>query len=505
MSPHIRFLASYTPAVLPRLSIFQQGDEEGLDSGSESEQEEEETQSDSKNENSDSDSDEESDEESESESEEESEENLENDSNSSSEGFPVGLSDNGSDGLDFVTFANDDDGSGDDTKNDNIDDDAVPEKVCGQLTRRLVTAIHKAQHAANDVEAFTESRSRYTIQACDQLHQDVSNLGDKYLDAENTLHDKNLLVGADAQGYRRIRSLVSLLGDSIFGLQRLVSDLQDRIGPPGKPSHDMVPTIALRTVRLWNILNTKDSRKEVLALGKSQVKLFIDKVATMINVDNPDNELTPHRTRKLIKGHGVVQSVTPYIYHLCLGSGFAEDGKGFLIHKHAHWGDSKEQLGSWPEFHAIRLAARDAHIGAEYAEDCLKFYQGLEELEQGANEVGLDTAFVRKSLSQFALKGIPAPVTVSALPAWSKLENPLRDVGQHVGRAFMDRNGIIEIVGCCYGCKASVRFDEAMEPDEFEKNIAFEAKEFKLEKRLKKAHSCAEVVSSHYCCMKSVK
>ncbi|KAG5799019.1 hypothetical protein H9Q69_001960 [Fusarium xylarioides] len=113
MSPTIRFSSSYTPMVLPRLSIFQQRDEEGLDSAPESEQVEGKTELGlgSREEGSDEDDD-------------------------PDEGFPVNLPGNGGDELDFITFANDDDNySGDDTKNDHIDNDAVLKKVCGQLAR----------------------------------------------------------------------------------------------------------------------------------------------------------------------------------------------------------------------------------------------------------------------------------------------------------------------------------------------------------------------------------
>ncbi|KAF5585531.1 hypothetical protein FPANT_7478 [Fusarium pseudoanthophilum] len=96
MSPTIRFLSSYNLAVLPRLSIFQQRDEEGLDSVPESEQVEDKTELGLES------------------NDEESDEDDDPD-----EGFPVSIPSHG----------------GDDTKNDHTDNGAVLKKVCGQPTR----------------------------------------------------------------------------------------------------------------------------------------------------------------------------------------------------------------------------------------------------------------------------------------------------------------------------------------------------------------------------------
>jgi hypothetical protein len=42
----------------------------------------------------------------------------------------------------------------------------------------------------------------------------------------------------------------------------------------------------------------------------------------------------------------------------------------------------------------------------------------------------------------------------------------------------MDKNPIAKAIGCCYGCKGSIRYGEAMAAEEFEENILFQSKEY---------------------------
>ncbi|KAF5561227.1 hypothetical protein FPHYL_6306 [Fusarium phyllophilum] len=517
MPPPSRFASSYTPAVLPRLSILQLWDEE-LDSESESKAEAEKVEAAGhaayegtsqaagvsvqvelveqprrapgqeltvgeqilipQN--------------IESEKDEDSYSDSESDC-----GFPANLPDK-DDRLDFITFANDDDDDGSDhnTEDDNIDEEAVPEEVCGKLTKRLVTAIHQTQYAANDVEGerpFTCSdfvaQALYITRACRMLHDDVMVLGHRYLDAESTLDEKNPLAAGEG-GSKPIRRLVTLLDINIRRLALLLPDLEEEIGSCEYPG--FVHAISLRTVRLWCMLNTKDVREKILGLDRSAFRPFIESLATMIDVDSFTGGLHPKNTRKILKRYGNVHSVIPQVYSICLGNNSNKDDRACPVHLFSHAGDTKERLGSWPEFHRIRLAARNAHIGAQQVEAWLGYHQDLQSLEEQAEKAGLEQSMVRVAFSRFALKGIPIPEMISALPAWNKLVKPLRDVSQHVGGAFLEKGGKILIIGCCYGCKASIRFDEAMSAEEFEENIAYQAREFKLGVRLQDAHSCAE-------------
>ncbi|KAF5537884.1 hypothetical protein FNAPI_11297 [Fusarium napiforme] len=128
-TPETRVANSYTPAIVPALSILEEELQKLQQHGNDS----------------DSNSDE-SDEGGEAYQDEDEDEKAPLDANVGNEW--VGFS-----------FANDeDDDEVDEGKDDShTNNEEVLQKTCAQLTRRLVTAIHTAWYAVEDVEAFTES------------------------------------------------------------------------------------------------------------------------------------------------------------------------------------------------------------------------------------------------------------------------------------------------------------------------------------------------------------
>ncbi|KAF4947987.1 hypothetical protein FGADI_9982 [Fusarium gaditjirri] len=144
----------------------------------------------------------------------------------------------------------------------------------------------------------------------------------------------------------------------------------------------------------------------------------------MINVNSPSKALNPNRTRRLLKGQGVIHSITPCVYFFCLGIGFNEDGQPYSVHRSCYAGDTRERLDSWPEFNVIRIAARDAHIGAAYVEYWLEFYQNIQKLDDEATKAGLETFVVRKTISEFALEGIAVPDKNFGSPSIGKTAKP---------------------------------------------------------------------------------
>ncbi|QGI67401.1 hypothetical protein CEK26_011353 [Fusarium fujikuroi] len=167
-----------------------------------------------------------------------------------------------------------------------------------------------------------------------------------------------------------------------------------------------------------------------------------------------------------------------------------------LLSVTSHAADQEESV----QTNSIQVTARNNYIGAANIAAWREFYQNLQKLDNEAHEAGLETRVVREAVSKFTLEGTAIPNIISALPALKELLNPLRAVGNHVGCAFKDKKMIIS-VPCCYGCKISLGYDEGMTAEELEKNIVEESKEFKTWKRIHNAHSCAEIVASHYCVM----
>ncbi|KAF5643243.1 hypothetical protein F52700_2959 [Fusarium sp. NRRL 52700] len=173
----------------------------------------------------------------------------------------------------------------------------------------------------------------------------------------------------------------------------------------------------------------------------------------------------------------------------------------FSVHPCCYAGDTDERLDSWPEFNAIRTAARNTHIGAADIAAWQQFYQNLQNLDDEANQAGLEIAVVQEAIAKFALEGTPVPDTISELPAFKDLRMPLRAVNNHVGCAFKDVKGEIISVPCCYGCKISIGYDEAITPEEPKNDSGDETKPVFDSSKRKVPHSCAEVVASHYCTM----
>ncbi|KAG5799018.1 hypothetical protein H9Q69_001959 [Fusarium xylarioides] len=339
--------------------------------------------------------------------------------------------------------------------------------------------------------------AKYISRAARALYEDVKALDNKYLDAVSTLKAKNDLVKGEG-GNKCIRHLVDTLGDGIRDIALLITSLEEKMGL--NVCADLVPAIALRTVRLWCILNTKEYRKEVQSLDRAAFGQFKEKIRKMIKVNNPSSAINPERTRGLSKKKGVIHSVTPCVYFFCLGIGFTEDGQPFSVHPCCYAGDTDERLDSWPEFNTIRTAARNIHIGAADIAAWQEFYQNLQKLDDEANEARLEIAVVREAISKFALEGTTVPDTISKLPALKELLKPLRAVGNHVGCAFKDVKDEIISVSYCYGCKISIGYDEAITSEELEKDIGDERKPFDFSRR-KNPHSCSEVVASRYCVM----
>ncbi|KAF5657300.1 hypothetical protein FCIRC_13312 [Fusarium circinatum] len=339
--------------------------------------------------------------------------------------------------------------------------------------------------------------AKYVSRASKALCDDVKALDNKYLDAVSTLKAKNDLVAGEG-GNKCIRHLVGALDDGMGNLGILIANLEEKMDLDAYA--DLVPAIALRTVRLWCILNTKENRRQAQTLNRAAFGEFKEKIRKMIKVNSPSSAINPERTRGLFKKKGIIHSVTPCVYFFCLGTGYTKDGQPYSVHPCCYAGDTDERLDSWPEFNAIRTAARNAHIGALDIAAWKEFYQNLQKLDDEANQEGLEIAVVQEAISKFALEGTPVPDAISNLPAFKELQKPLRAVSNHVEFAFKDEKGEIISVPCCYGCKISIGYAEAITPEELENDLGDERKPLDFSKR-KNPHSCAEVVASRYCVM----
>ncbi|KAG5751053.1 hypothetical protein H9Q70_006278 [Fusarium xylarioides] len=347
---------------------------------------------------------------------------------------------------------------------------------------------------------------KYILDACTKLHDEVDALGDRYSDAISPIGKNNPLVSGKICP---LGSVVGALSAGLLNLGHYVRELEKAMGSTGHafydPRPDKVSAVSLRVVRLWCTLNTKTCREEVRNLDKSGFESFFGKVEAMINIDSNSHAVL--KKMRNVSGPGTIHSVNPVVFFVCLGIGFDDDGKSYAIHRDCHTGGTQERLESWPEFHSIRLNARHAHIGDGYIKACLEYYQALEKLQAQASNHGLTEEAMRQTMSRFALQGMAVPTTISALPFWDTLKEPLRSVRDHAGRAFKDNNDKWIHEGCCYGCKTSIRFDEASTDEAaLAVNIDDMAHKFNIRSRLggnvmDHAHSCAEVQASHHCAM----
>ncbi|KAF5596604.1 hypothetical protein FPCIR_3952 [Fusarium pseudocircinatum] len=307
---------------------------------------------------------------------------------------------------------------------------------------------------------------------------------------------------------------------------------ENRVEPSGR-----VPSASLREVRLWVQLNTQPERVALEAkdLTFEQVRAILiglePKIKPNFNIldteygEIPEEEVpkkkkknlpkkgptayevalgqrnVSEQSQKLLKKGLIdvkIDHIFPMVIFVCSGAGL-RNGVLYIIHHSYAFGGTQERLASWASMYKIRLDARNAHVGAVDQGRWVEAYGKLDQYDKDAASQGFDQTTARRHLAELTLSVNGGPTESEMTPlASSASPAALRDVLEHIGLPFNVYANKVKPSGCCYGCKATVRYVEAMTTDALIQDIKSTSGSTKFEHR-NEAWSCAEVLSSLYC------
>lgn len=316
------------------------------------------------------------------------------------------------------------------------------------------------------------------------------------------------------------------------GLDSLIREI--RVEPSGR-----VPSISLRETRLWVQLNTQPERAAFQAkdLTFEQVRVIITGLQLKIKPDfdiidkeygevpKPQDEQGPKKKKKgpkkgptdyevalgkrkvsqqsqrlLSKGtiHVYIDDIFPMVIFVCSGAGLRHD-VFYIIHPSYAFGGTQERLAGWASMHGIRLSARNAHVGATDQGRWAEAYEKLDQYDKDTASQGIDQEAARRHLAELTLSFNGGPTENEMTPmAFNASPAALRDVEEHIGLPFNMYANRHKWSGCCYGCKATVRYIEAKTTEELSKDIDLTIKSTRFNHR-SEPWSCAEVLCSLYC------
>ncbi|KAF4990180.1 hypothetical protein FGRMN_8601 [Fusarium graminum] len=343
-------------------------------------------------------------------------------------------------------------------------------------------------------------------------------------------------------------AMFTVMRDTIeVAIDQLVEKRQNLVRLSGLPRSNKIPAVCLREVRMWCTLNAHKFRnilqRPEMAFGEliQYMKNLIPSIdITPDNIPDDDPIKNLNKARRLggtSKECKYIDRIQPMIFFVCSGLGLREEvGTGFIakeelmpmllktIHNFFSIGTTQERLDSWPSYNKIRRDARDQHLGDKVQEDWATFYHKLMAFDRALVTSGKEQSKGRGELAYHALKGLNPPEELKDLPGGKNYFTALRTCVDHIGLPYNQMAGGMEVAGCCYGCKVSIRYREAMSDEDLREDIigtdeAVKVVELKdnpeiqikkrkpgtvnstdLGNRIATAHSCAEVPVSGYCC-----
>ncbi|EEU42412.1 uncharacterized protein NECHADRAFT_79953 [Fusarium vanettenii 77-13-4] len=264
-----------------------------------------------------------------------------------------------------------------------------------------------------------------------------------------------------------------------------------------KPELHAVPAASPREIRFWVTWNTKTRLRRLSnEIDSGNVMEFYHELeASLINENSRDS---PYPLRKPLPGKQMLKDkkksrlFNPMTYFFCLGV----DSAGSRVHEMIHIGATQERLQPWAAFWRIRRDSRLVRTGGD-AERWANFFSGLIHVERhilAKTNPRLELNAFRTQIMEWRL-GLRANP-----PAGTDSEDyrhipVLRSCGGHVGQSFQPQDE--GPVPCCLACKLSIGYKECTDPE------ITQSADFNLPGRAKTAWSCAEVISSKYCAVKT--
>ncbi|KAF5613551.1 uncharacterized protein FSUBG_760 [Fusarium subglutinans] len=364
----------------------------------------------------------------------------------------------------------------------------------------------------------------------------------------NTLQD---LADAIRRNVNKLRFIIEDLTEPVWEKDGGVPTKKDKDEDESKKRTDeakkeklpivptKVPTVDLRCIRLWCVLNTKKRRQEL-----ENPKNTMERIEQLLNAIAKDIEpsheeagfnfspsatkrlkLTPH-TKK--KGINELDDNVPMVYSICIGICW-KDGKRHILHDSTTIGTTRERISSLPPYNEHRLEGRNLHVGNNDMEAWSKDLESLSKIDEADKGIEVskeelasykvETALNKKlkikteqdviqmkgraylaarAINRFDEREPPAPQKLQALSLWEM--GPRRDCSEHISRPFLVTKHGTRGIGGCFLCKVLIRFREPMNNTELHDGLKESAarKDFFKDRR-DIPHSCAEVICSKYC------
>ncbi|RBA22802.1 hypothetical protein FPRO05_01149 [Fusarium proliferatum] len=402
---------------------------------------------------------------------------------------------------------------------------------------------HTASLSLNVVYKFQQSPDYLEAEAWLDLENPL--LGTK--GTPHTLHDLARTVRETAVSMQnRVRSLTESVWEKEGGVptkkekEKGKSKNADEAGKEKPTVPTIVPTVDLRCIRLWCVLNTKERRKEIE--NPKNDKLKIQEILNAIEedieasyeeagfsftaVETKTLQLTPETEKRK---QNLLDDNVPMIYSICIGLCW-KDNKPQILHDSTTIGPTRERISSLPPYNEDRLRARNLHVGDADMKDWTKDLQCLSKIDEADKGIEVTDEKlasytknpelkkklqIRTKQDVIQMQGRvylathainrpdaqepPAPQKLQALSLWKK--EPRRDCSEHISRPFLiAKNGEIKGNGGCWMCKVLLRYREPLNDTELHDGLKESAakKDF-FNKRKEIPHSCAEVLCSKYC------
>ncbi|RTE71979.1 hypothetical protein BHE90_013601 [Fusarium euwallaceae] len=278
------------------------------------------------------------------------------------------------------------------------------------------------------------------------------------------------------------------------------------------------PAASPTEILYYLVLNTKSCRQRfehAAADGPSRLRKVIKRL-TKLELKDSMADMIGRSTVKPLQ-QNKISEFDPVMHFFC--SGYDKHAK--KIHHNATVGSTQERLMSWPKLGEIRATARENHVGNAVSlwgafMDKLTELQKptrdkiresvMETLQPGVSlsrdvqaKIREDQAKTVNELYVKVLKVITGMETAEGLGIEQPFQR-LRACTDHLGQAFQkQRDGTLTTNPCCMSCVMNIGYAEAISPKLEEAALQTTAKAYKIDKRRKTPHSCAEVVASMYC------